>query len=251
MELNITGIKKTFRSNGGDPAFSLSLPAMTFETSSIIFLMGHNGSGKSVTLKLMAGELLPSNGSVRFDLEESTWKADERPSGIVRQQAEDSLAMDLSVEENLLLRSSPRSFMDHVFPSVRLKDQIIRLLSPYPELLRKVAQPCRNLSGGQRQALAFLSVTSRNYPVLFLDEFLAATDSGTSRLLRRLAREYATRADACVFVVSHDVPMALEDADRILVLMNGELIKDLSRGDPDWDESTLMRLLMERSKESR
>lgn len=251
MELNITGIEKTFRSSGGDPAFLLSLPAMTFETGSIIFVMGHNGSGKTVTLKLMAGEILPSNGNVRFSLGGSSWKADERPSGIVRQQAEDSLAMDLSVKENLLLRGSPRSILDHVFPSIRLKDQIIRLLSTHPELLRKLEQPCRNLSGGQRQALAFLSVTSRNYPVLFLDEFLAATDSGTSRLLRRLARDYATQANACVFIVSHDVPMALEDADRILVLMNGKLIRDLGRDDPDWDESALMRLLMERGEESR
>lgn len=251
MELNITEIKKTFRSSGGDPAFLLSLPAMTFETGSIVFLMGHNGSGKTVTLKLMAGEILPSNGSVRFTLGESSWKANERPSGIVRQQAEDSLAMDLSVEENLLLRVSPHSILDHVFPSVRLKDQVNRLLSPHPELLRKLKQPCRNLSGGQRQALAFLSVTSRNYPVLFLDEFLAATDSGTSRLLRRLSREYTTKVEACVFIVSHDAPMALEDADRILVLMNGKLIRDLRRGDPEWNESALVGLLTAKGQEPR
>lgn len=244
MELKVSAINKTYESNGGEPAFVLSLPKMTFETGSIIFLLGHNGSGKSVTLKLMAGEILPSKGQVRLTLGNVSWKANERPSGIVRQQAEDSLAMDLSVKENLLLRSSPHSLLDYLFPSIRLKTQVNALLGSNPELLRKIEQPCRNLSGGQRQALAFLGVTSSNYPVLFLDEFLAATDSATSRLLRRLAKDYAIRVDACVFIVSHDVPMALADADRILILSNGRLIRDLQRADQEWNEPALIELLM-------
>jgi putative ABC transport system ATP-binding protein len=245
MELKISEIKKRYGSSKGEPTFTLDLPPMTVESGSIVFVMGHNGSGKSVCLKLMAGEILPSNGYVRFSFGDKSWKANESPSGIVRQRTDDSLAMDLSVRENLLLRGLPRSFVDSLFPAARLKDQVDSLVSPHAELRRKLDQACRNLSGGQRQALAFLTVTSRNYPVLFLDEFLAATDSNTSQLLRRLAREYAQRVPACVFIASHDVPLALADADRILVLREGRLIRDLGNNDPEWNERSLMRLLIE------
>lgn len=245
MELKVSELRKTYGGAEGEPVFSLDLPALSFELGSIVFIMGHNGSGKSVTVKLMAGEVLPSGGHVRLTFGEKSWKAHERPSGIVRQRSEDSLALDLTVRENLLLRGSPASMLDSLFPAMRLKTQVETFVSPHLELRRKLDQPCRNLSGGQRQALAFLAITSRNYPVLFLDEFLAATDSPTSHLLRRLARDYAEGIPACVFVVSHDVPIALADADRILVLREGRLIRDLKRDDPEWNDSALMNLLME------
>jgi putative tryptophan/tyrosine transport system ATP-binding protein len=248
MELEISEIRKTFGSSEGEPAFTLDLPRMTFKSGTIVFVMGHNGSGKSVTLKLMAGEILPSNGFVNFRFGEKSWRSHESPSGIVRQQANDSLAMDLSVRENLLLRGLPHSLMDSLFPIVRLKDQVNALVSSHAELQRKLDQACRNLSGGQKQALAFLTVTSRNYPVLFLDEFLAATDSNTSHLLRRLTREYAQGVPACVFIASHDVPLALADADRILVFKEGRLIRDMPRNDLDWNERSLMTLLMEHTE---
>lgn len=250
MELKVSEIKKRYGSSKGEPVFTLDLPPMSFESGSLIFIMGHNGSGKSVCLKLMAGEILPSNGYVHFTFGDKSWKANESPSGIVRQRADDSLAMDLSVRENLLLRGLPSSFMDLLFPAVRLKDQVNTLVSTHAELKRKLDQACRNLSGGQRQALAFLMVTSRNYPILFLDEFLAATDSSTTKLLRRLAREYAERVPACVFVASHDVHLALADADRILVLRAGRLIRDMDHRDSEWEENALIRLLIEHTAAS-
>jgi len=250
VELKVSEIKKRYGTSKGEPVFTLELPPMSFESGSIVFVMGHNGSGKSVYLKLMAGEILPSNGFVHFAFGEKSWRANESPSGIVRQRADDSLAMDLSVRENLLLRGLPNSFMDSLFPAMRLKDQVKSLVSTHAELNRKLDQACRNLSGGQRQALAFLTVTSRNYPVLFLDEFLAATDSHTTKLLRRLAKEYAERVPACVFVASHDVHLALADAGRILVLREGRLIRDMHRNDPDWEEGALIHLLIDHTAAS-
>lgn len=243
MELKISKLYKVYKGIEGEPNFTLHVPAMNFELGKIVYILGPNGSGKSVTIKLLAGEILPSIGYVRFDLNGVSWKANDRPSGIVRQKAEDSLAMSLTVRENLLLRSRPKHFLDKLFPSSRLIRQLEGLLESQTILLRKLDQPCNHLSGGQRQALAFLGVASQNIPILFLDEFLAATDQSTSNLLRRLAKEYAERVPACVFIVSHDIKMALAEADRIIVLKDGQLLLDLAQNDQNWDEAKLADMI--------
>lgn len=244
MELNVSELKKTYGGSDGAPSFLLEIPPLSFELGGTVFIMGPNGSGKSVTVRLLAGEIVPDRGCVRMSIGDRQWKAHKRPCGIVRQRADESLATDLSVRENLLLRASPRSLADYLFPAIRLGAQVEAAISRHAELRRKLDQACRDLSGGQRQALAFLAVTLRNYPVLFLDEFLAATDSSTSRLLRGLAKDYAKRVPACVFVVSHDVPLALADADRLLVLRDGHLARDMRPGDAEWNEPDIVNLLI-------
>jgi ABC-type uncharacterized transport system ATPase component len=243
MELKVSGLQKTYKGVDGEPNFSLNLPEMRFELGKIIFVMGHNGSGKSVLTKLLAGEVLPSQGYINFTLDKEHWKAHERPSAIVRQNAEESLAMDLTVRENLLLRTQPTSIIDCLIPAIRLNSQVNNFVKSHAELHRKLDQPCRNLSGGQRQTLAFLAVAAKNFPILFLDEFLSATDRNTSCLLRNLARDYTRCVPACVFIVSHEPSIALADADRILILNRGHLLHDLSRGDPEWNEESLIRVL--------
>lgn len=243
MELVVSGLRKKYGGSEGEPAFILDLPILRVKVGQIVFILGHNGSGKSITLKLLAGEILPSENEVRFTQGEESWTAHKRPGAIVRQRAEDSLALDLTVRENLLLRAGRTSLWDYLFPAANLNKFVQDVVNPHKELLRKLDQPCRNLSGGQRQALAFLSVTSTKFPLLLLDEFLAATDSNTSRLLLRLMKDYARLVPATVFVVSHDVPLALSEADRILILSGGQLIRDLQRDSSDWDEAVLITLL--------
>jgi putative ABC transport system ATP-binding protein len=106
-------------------------------------------------------------------------------------------------------------------------------------------QPCFNLSGGQKQTLAFLSATINNSPILLLDEFLAATDNRTSSLLREMTRNYAKESPACVLIVSHSVDIALEDADKIILLKEGKLLHSLCRGGENWNKPFLQDFLQE------
>jgi putative ABC transport system ATP-binding protein len=243
MELKFSGLNKTFRGIEGEPDFSLDVPPLSIGLQKVVFIMGHNGSGKSVLLRLMVGELLPNNGAVRIELDGDRWLAHERPCAIVRQEAERSLALDLTVRENLLLRVKARSFLDSMFSSRRLARYAKEIVANHEMMHRKFDQPVRNLSAGQRQTLAFLAVASQQRPALFLDEFLASTDQGTSRELRNLARSYAENVPACVFVVSHDIRIAMEDADQILVLRGGSLIRSMTRQDEAWSEASLFELV--------
>ena len=128
-------------------------------------------------------------------------------------------------------------------PITVLRSQIEELVAGHAELQKKLDQPCRYLSGGQKQALAFLAVSAQNLPLLLLDEFLAATDQTTSALLRVFVKEYARKTPACVLIASHDVKLALDQGDRILALNAGRLVKDIQRDSVEWNESSLREIL--------
>src|SRR5258708_10344103 len=205
--------------------------------------MGHNGSGKSVLLRLLAGDESPSDGHVRICSPEKAWTASRSPIPIVRQNVNESLALDLTVGENLALHLAPSAFRAKFAPLRYMKQSVEVLLRTNPSLRPKVDEFCRHLSLGQKQTLAFLAVSARKLPLLLLDEFLASTDFETSATLLKSAEEYSGRTPACVIVVSHDKHIALARADRILVLRSGTLAHDLRRNHAEWTELFLTNAL--------
>ena len=244
MELRVEGFSKRFADVAGAPAFSLNLPPLSFAMGGVTFVMGHNGSGKSVLIKLLCGQLTPEGKDVTLRYGDEVLRAREYHAPFVRQRAEESLSGDLTVRENLLLRLEPGDFLDRLLPERRLSSTVREVVKQHPLLASKLDQPVNELSSGQRQALAFLAVTARRSVLLCLDEFLAATDHSTTLLLRDLARRYATETPACVLIASHDVELALEDAARILILKDGELVRDLIPGDSGWNRGSIIDLLV-------
>lgn len=242
MELNATGLDHSFPVAGGSGGFRLGIGALLLRLGEATFIMGHNGSGKSVLLKLLAGELRTLQ-PVRVSLAGEEWTAGSERCGIVRQRAEESLAVELTVAENLMLRL-PTSRADWFRPHRRLRSRAAELVAWHGELKRKLDQPCAELSMGQRQTVAFLAVAARQQPLLLLDEYLSSTDRSTSNLLCRLAKQYARSTPAAVVVVSHDVGLALEQADRIVVLRLGEVLADIRPTDPGWDPRVLASYLV-------
>jgi putative tryptophan/tyrosine transport system ATP-binding protein len=243
MELIVTGLDKRFQGVDGEPDFHLELPQLAFPIGELVFLMGHNGSGKSVTVRLLSGEMQPTAGRVCIRFTEGDGHGSVARCSVVRQNPEDCLAGELTVRQNMLLRLNPTAFADYLCPYTRLKSVVSRSISKYSELSKKIDQPCRNLSTGQRQILAFLSVAAVGSPLLLLDEFLSAADTAASLLLRNLACEYARSTPACVVIVSHTPQVALDDGDRILILRAGKLVRSLSREDGDWNVRAITRLI--------
>ena len=242
MELKVSNVRKTFRGSDGEPTFSLDIPEVSFMPAKLTFLMGANGSGKSVFLRLLAGDLMPDHDEIILNQDGKSWEADKKWTAIVRQMAEDNLALDLTVRENLAIRQSSLSILDRFVP-LKTDGRFDGLLAQHPKLAQKLDQPCRNLSGGQKQTLAFLAAASHNHAILALDEFLAATDQTTGLALRKMVKNYAVAGPAVVLVISHDLHVAMEDADRILVLQQGRLMADVARDSKSWSRTYLESLL--------
>jgi energy-coupling factor transporter ATP-binding protein EcfA2 len=171
-------------------------------------LMGRNGSGKSSLLWAVQGSGPRQAGSVRVDGQDPAGlKAPQRRAlvGLLPQEASDLLYLETVDEECEAGGPGCRELLDSLVPGIP-GDQ-------HP----------RDLSEGQRLALALSLVLAAGPPVVLLDEPTRGLDYGAksslAATLRRLAAEGRT-----VVVSTHDVEFTVQVADEVLVLAEGEVV---------------------------
>jgi energy-coupling factor transport system ATP-binding protein len=176
-------------------------------------LMGRNGSGKSTLLWTLQGTLARRAGSVAIqgvDPADLSPARRRRQVGLVPQTAADLLYLETVGEECAAADhgAAPgecRMLLDQLVPGLR------------PDV-----HP-RDLSEGQRLALALAVVLVTRPPVVMLDEPTRGLDyqakTALSRILRRLANERHA-----VLVATHDVEFAALAADEVMVLAEGEVV---------------------------
>ena len=184
----------------------LRLAAETFA------LVGPSGAGKSSVLRAIAGLLSPAEGLVRVRGE--TWldtargltlPPERRSVGLVFQDY--ALFPHLSVEENVAYGS--RRHTGALLASLGISD-----------LAR--ARP-GSLSGGERQRVALARALARDPAVLLLDEPLGALDAQTRAHVRAELTDTLRRLGLPTLVVTHDFEDAAALADRIGVLVGGQI----------------------------
>ncbi len=171
-----------------------------------VALLGRNGAGKTTVLRLLAG-LVPPDGGSRTDGASTVY---------------------LPQDPNLLLTAT----------SVRAElaeTRALRGAAPDPEADRLLLEQLglgdvadrhpRSLSGGERQRVALAAVAAADAAVLLLDEPTRGIDLPTRTALARLFRHHTDRGGAVV-MATHDVELAAEVADRVIVLGDGEIVAE-------------------------
>lgn len=243
MELIISNINKKFFNNSKECTFSLDVPDLKITSSDKpIYILGHNGSGKSVFFKLLTGELEVTKGKIQFLLENE--KVNNLNVAIVRQNAENNLAMNLTVEENIIVKLDSKSLITKLFPKIKLKEKISSILKNHNGLDKKTEFFCKNLSGGQKQSLALLSTAIQNPKILCLDEFLSATDVKTTLLLNNFIKNDVNNSSTIIFIITHNIETALKEASRILILKEGKLVHDIEPNSILWHKDKIVEIIM-------
>jgi energy-coupling factor transport system ATP-binding protein len=190
---------------------------VTLVGGEVVALMGRNGSGKSTLLALLAGACAPSAGGV---VVRGTAPASLSPRelvravGLVPQDAQlllycESVAVECetSDREGGLAPGATRRVLDELLPDVPM--------DRHP----------RDLSEGQRLALALSVVLAHDPPLLLLDEPTRGLDyPSKARLEATLARLAA--AGTSVVVATHDVELVARVADRTVLLADGDVVAD-------------------------
>ncbi|MFF0071818.1 ABC transporter ATP-binding protein [Streptomyces sp. NPDC005494] len=182
-----------------------------------VALMGRNGAGKSTLLTTLVGMTEPSTGSVLVGgLRPSRTPPRDmvRRVGLVPQEPRDLLYADTVAAECAAADS------DAGAPGGSCRALVSELLPGVPD----DAHP-RDLSEGQRLALALALVLTARPPLLLLDEPTRGLDYAAKARLVGVLRRLAGEGRAIV-LATHDVELAAELAHRVVILADGEVVAD-------------------------
>jgi sulfate transport system ATP-binding protein len=217
MSIEVSNISKTFGEFSALRQVSLAV-----QPGELLALLGPSGSGKTTLLRIIAGLEFADAGSgqIRFhDQDVTSRTATERGVGFVFQHY--ALFKHMSVFENVAfgLRVRPRSERPN---QKQIRERVAELLALVQ--LETLADRYPNeLSGGQRQRVALARALAIQPRVLLLDEPFGALDAKVRKELRRWIRRFHDAVHITSILVTHDQEEALEVADRIVVMNEGQI----------------------------
>ncbi len=210
-------------------------------------LLGPNGAGKSTCINMLSGDLPPSEGAIRFKGDDITGLAAHERSriGIGRSYQRTNIFPGFTVLENCRLAAQSRNqrawriFTD----ALGLTDTVERARSAIAEagLAGREDRVAGTLSHGEQRQLEIAMVLATDAEVLLLDEPLAGMGSEESaQMVTLLNRLKETRA---ILLVEHDMDAVFAVADRITVMVNGQVLEsgppDQIRNSPDVQQAYL------------
>ncbi|GAA2165829.1 monosaccharide ABC transporter ATP-binding protein (CUT2 family) [Humibacillus xanthopallidus] len=217
---------------------------LTVMPGEVVGLLGDNGAGKSTLLKVISGAHRPSAGTLRVFGEEKELHAPSDAAAAGIQMVYQDLALveaqDISTNLNLgreILRPGPLGwlgFVDHKAMRKRSEAELDRLGVRTAPMTR----PVEMLSGGQRQVVALarsaIRVSGESRGILLLDEPTAALGYEQTKQVEALIRRMAEHGIAIV-LVTHNLPLCEEVADRVVVLNRGRKVADIAMADTETD----------------
>ncbi|WP_460798632.1 ATP-binding cassette domain-containing protein [Microbacterium sp. GXF0217] len=210
---------------------ALSDASVTVRPGEVVALFGDNGAGKSTFLKTLLGIVTPDSGQLIIGGEEvelgSIRDAQSRGVDCVHQDL--ALAPDLSVVDNMFLGHElmARSVLGRlgIVNRAEMTERADAALRELSIKLPSLSVQIRDLSGGQRQAVAVARAVMWSRTAVLMDEPTAALGARQSEIVCDLMRTVAERGLG-VLVVSHDLPRVLKVADRVCVLWRGATALD-------------------------
>jgi urea transport system ATP-binding protein len=196
----------------------------------IVAIMGRNGMGKTTLMKAMMGLLPTRSGSIRLEEHDLTkLKSYERVArglGYVPQGR--MIFGSMTVEENIRTGLAVRD-------SSEVSSDVYEL---FPVLLEMKGRRGGNLSGGQQQQLAIARALATQPKVLLLDEPTEGIQPSIIKEMGRTLKSIRDRRGLSIVVSEQVLSFALDVADRVLVIENGEIVDDSPRSEVDEERIT-------------
>lgn len=212
-ELRLRELKKQYGSN-----VIVENLDLTVHSGEMVSLLGPSGCGKTTTLRMVAGLLEPTSGSIHLAEKELTHLAPhKRNVGLVFQNY--ALFPHLTIFENVAfglrrLGTPKREISDRVMESLQ-SVQLEGLEQRMPS----------QLSGGQQQRVALARTLVLRPPLVLFDEPLSNLDAKLRQMLRIEIRQLQKRIGFTAIFVTHDQEEAMVLSDRIAVMNKGNIVQ--------------------------
>lgn len=240
--VEMTGVTKQF---GGVRA--LKGVDLSIGRGEVVALVGHNGAGKSVLVQILSGVFPPSSGEIIVEGRPVTFHSpsDARRYGIETIYQTLALADNLDAPGNFFLGRELRTRFGFLDKKRMTREAALALADLNPNFT-DIERPVRQMSGGQRQAIAIARAIHFQVRLLIMDEPTAALGPQETAQVGALIRRLRDQGIG-ILLVSHDVRDVIRLADRIVVLKNGELVGSADAATTD--EDTIVDMIIRGRRE--
>ncbi len=216
----LTNVVRRYReSRTGRMVDAFRVPHLEIGSGEIVAVVGHNGSGKSTLLEMLAFLHPPETGRILLDGKDVWADGDSlsarRRCPLLLQR---SVLFRTTVLRNVMYGLRTRG-MSRTDARRRAMDALCTV-----RLDHLAHRGHRELSGGERQRVALARALVLRPDVLLLDEPTAHVDHENEHLIEEMIRQLHGRGDTTVVLASHDSRQAMSLADRVVTLVDGQLL---------------------------
>ncbi|WP_052256511.1 methionine ABC transporter ATP-binding protein [Salinicoccus sp. YB14-2] len=222
MSIVFKDVSKTYLHKGKE-INALRSTSLTINEGEIFGLIGFSGAGKSTLLRLINLLEAPTTGTIHVGDDEVTalnqkdLRVKRQKIGMIFQQF--NLIESKTVADNIafVLRAAK-------YPKDKIDSRIDELLELVGLSEKKTVFP-KNLSGGQKQRVGIARALANNPDVLLSDEATSALDPETTKTILNLLKRINKELGITIVVITHEMEVIKELAERVGVMSNGEIIE--------------------------
>jgi simple sugar transport system ATP-binding protein len=194
----------------------------------VVGLLGDNGAGKSTLIKMLSGVYQPDSGTLTSDGRTVAFASPRaaRDAGIETIYQDLALCENLDAAANIFLGREPVHTTLLVLRAVdrrRMLEESHHILTQLDIRIPNLARPIRQLSGGQRQAVAIARAVYWNARVVIMDEPTAALGVAEQRKVLELVHTLRGRGVGIV-LISHNLQDVFDVVDRVIVMRRGRVV---------------------------
>lgn len=196
---------------------------LSIQEGEIVFLVGRNGAGKTTLLKTISGFLTPLSGDITFKNNNLNDKTPDEIARLgIRYVFQDKRVIsNLTVRENIELAAYPTR--------ENVNDAVDKVINIYPKIEEYLNIKAHSLSGGQRQLLLIGRALIGNPKLILIDEPTEGLAIGIIKDVMEVLRNL--EGNITLFIVEQNLNVVSKLADRVYIMKEGKISKEVSQED--------------------
>lgn len=199
--------------------------SLTVRSGEMVALLGPNGSGKSTLLRLLTGIVRPTAGRIMLqDRELASYSARDRAQLVALVPQYAAMTFAFPVWDVVAMGRHPH--LGLMSPLSERDREAVNAALKHTDCLHLQDRPVTELSGGELQRVIIARALAQDTVAMLLDEPTAHLDINHQLEIAHLMKELNRRQGMTIVWVSHDLNLAGEFCDRLVMLADGRIVAD-------------------------